>query len=130
VRLFDVGSGRELAHLRLRPPVQWLTEAGSWEGDRVVAKASAGLAVLRLEDGIELERVIRIPRAAFPLGLFEPREVDGGRVVAWGELPRRPRQAFAGLAVVECDLERLRCVRGQSLSGGVGVRLVYDPSRP
>jgi hypothetical protein len=131
VRVLDVATGEELASLVVRR-LEWLTESGSWEGDIVVATGSAGVAVFRVGDAaVTLEQILRTERGVFPAALFEPRLADRGRrIVAWGELSQQPRQTFAGVAVVECDRVELRCIRSRPLAGGVGVRLVYDPSRP
>lgn len=130
VRVLDVASGRELARRRV-PSVRWIVEAGSWRNGRVAASASAGVALFRLERGkILLEEVLRLDRV-FPTGVFEPQLDESGRhVTTWGALESEPRQAFASAAVVECDLAERRCVRGPDVSSAVGLRLVYDPSRP
>lgn len=131
VRVLDVASGRELARLRV-PGVRWIVESGSWRGERVAASASSGIALFRVGDAaVELERVLPLARRGFPAGVYEPQlDDDGRRVTAWGERESTPRQAFPGAAVVQCELEQLRCVRGPDVSTAVGVRLVYDPSRP
>ena len=130
VRVLEVGSGRELARRRV-PGVRWIVEAGSWAGARVAASASTGVALFRVEDdNILLERILRLDRR-FPTGVFEPQLDDSGRrVTAWGVLESQPRQALASAAAVECDVVERRCVRGPLVSSAVGLRLVYDPSRP
>ena len=130
VRVLDVASGRELARRRV-PGVRWIVEAGSWRNGRVVASASTGVAVFRVEDGrILLDQVVRLDRL-FPTGVFEPQlDESGRRVTAWGALESQPRQALASAAVVECDLAERRCVRGPQVSTALGPRMVYDPSRP
>lgn len=131
VRVVDVASGREVAR-RMIPAVRWIVEAGSWRGDRVAASASTGVAIFRVDQkGIVLEQQLRLARLGFPTGVFEPQlDAAGERVTAWGGLESRPRQALAGVVVVECELDARRCVHGPELSGAAGVRLVYDPSRP
>lgn len=131
VRVVDLATRAELARAEV-PDVQWLTEAGSWAGKLVVAASTGGVVVFRVGEGtIELEQAIRLDRLGFPVGLFEPQlDETGRRITAWGQLEDRPRQAFAGAAVVECDRVELRCVRGPEVSSALGPRLVYDPSRP
>lgn len=131
VRVLDVETGEERARLRV-PGVRWIVEAGSWRGGRVAASASAGIAVFGVTDTkITLQQLLRLERRGFPTGVFEPQlDEAGGRVTAWGERESRPRQALPGVAVVECDLAERRCVRGRELSSAVGLRLVYNPSRP
>jgi hypothetical protein len=131
VRVLDIGTGAERARLRV-PGVRWIVEAGSWRGGRVAASASSGIAVFGVTGAkITLQQLLRLDRKGFPTGVFEPQlDEAGGRVTAWGERESRPRQAFPGVAVVQCDLAERRCVRGRELSSAVGLRLVYDPSRP
>lgn len=133
LRVLDVARGSAVASATLRRgPIRWVVEAGSWSGDRVVAAASAGLAVFRVRPPtIALEQVVRLPVHAFPAGVYEPQvRSSGERVVAWGELPSRPREAIARAAVLECDRLRLRCAQGPPVSSAVGPHLVYNPSRP
>ncbi|MGH3130830.1 MAG: hypothetical protein ACRDNX_08440 [Gaiellaceae bacterium] len=130
VRVLDVEGGRELAR-RTVPAVRWLVEAGSWRDGHVAAGSSVGVALFRVsERGIWVEQLLRLDRVGFTTGVFEPQLDERGRVTAWGELESRPRQTFAGAAVVECDLAERRCVHGPELSSAVAPRLVYDPSRP
>lgn len=130
VRVLEVASGRELARRRVRN-VRWIVEAGSWSGTRVAASASTGVALFRVDrESILLEQVLRLDRR-FPTGVFEPQlDRSGARVTAWGVLESQPRQAFAGAAAVECDIGKRRCVQGPSVSSAVGLRLVYNASRP
>jgi hypothetical protein len=139
VRVLDVASGEEAARLtfdeaggELARLVTFLTEAGSWSGDIVVAKASPGLAVFEVRgERIVLKQILRFDASTFPLGVFEPvLDASGGRIVAWGQLERRPEQAVADAVVLECDRFTLRCRQGPPVSSGAGPRLVYDPSRP
>jgi hypothetical protein len=133
VRVLDVAGGRTVASSTLGGGgIRWLTEAGSWSGEHVVATASAGLAVFRVHPGgITLAQVLRFPRGAFPTGVLEPRlGADGERVVARGELESSPRQALPRAVVLNCDRLRLRCVQGPPVSSALGPHLVYNPSRP
>jgi hypothetical protein len=131
VRVLDIASGREIARLAV-PSVQWLTESGSWTGELVAATASSGVAVFRVgATSIALEQVLRFARAGFTVGPLEPRvEADGRRIVGWAELAPGPRQALSQAAVLDCDRSERRCAQGPPISTAVGVRLVYDPSRP
>jgi hypothetical protein len=137
VRLLDVGSGRELGRLRLdegaaRPAIRWVVEGGSWTDDLVVARSSPGVAVFRVQSGrISVDQVLEFDGARFPLGMFEPRAAaNGRRILGWAQLEQAPRQPLPDTAVLACDREARRCEQGRSLSGGLGLRLVYDPSRP
>jgi hypothetical protein len=133
VRVIDVGRGRTVASSTIRgTAIRWLTEAGSWSGETVVATASAGLAVFRVAPGrITLRQLVRFPRGALPTGVLEPRlRAAGERVVARGELEPRPREALARAVVLDCDRVRLRCVQGLPVSSALGPHLVYNPSRP
>jgi hypothetical protein len=110
---------------------RWIVESGSWVGDLVVAKASQGLIVFRIGPGsIEIDQVLRLD-GTFPLGLFEPRlDRSGRRILAWAQLEELPRQPLPDTALVRCDRLTLVCVRGEPVSAGLGLRLVYNPSRP
>jgi hypothetical protein len=110
---------------------KWIVESGSWVGDLVVAKASQGLMMFRVRSGsIEIDQVLRVG-GVFPLGLFEPRlDPSGRRILAWAQLEELPRQPIPDTALVRCDRLTLRCVRGEPVSAGLGLRLVYNPSRP
>lgn len=132
VRVLDVASGEELARFRPDPQhAPYVLESGSWEGDRVFAATTTGIAVFRVGEGtIELEQVLRVA-PTFPAGVFEPRaSADGRTVVAWGELEPQPRQAIPQAALVECDRRSLRCVRVAVSSSSAPPRPVYNPSRP
>jgi hypothetical protein len=131
VRVLDVATGRELAR-RVVTPLRWVTESGSWAGNLVVAPANAGVAVFRVgARSIALEQALRFDAAGFTVGPFEPR-VDslGRRIVGWAELASRPRQAVPQAAVLDCDRAERRCAQTAPISSAIGVRLVYDPSRP
>jgi hypothetical protein len=138
VQVVDIGGRRRTARFSFGEgaPAQargtkWIVESGSWVGDLVVAKASQGLIVFRIGPGsIEIDQVLRLG-GAFPLGLFEPRlDPSGRRILAWAQLEELPRQPLPDTALVRCDRLTLRCVRGQPVSAGLGLRLVYNPSQP
>jgi hypothetical protein len=139
VQVVDVAEGHQVSSFAFgggAPPaargIRWVVEAGSWVEDLVVAKASPGLVVFRVEPGsIRLDQILRLGSAPFPLGLFEPRlDPSGERIVAWAQLEELPRQPLPDAALVQCDRRTLQCVQGQPLSSGLGLRLVYNPSRP
>jgi hypothetical protein len=131
VRVLDVTTGREVAR-RVVTTLRWVTESGSWEGDLIAATASSGVAVFRVgAQSIALEQVLRFDRAGFAVGPFEPRVEDGGRrIVGWAELASRPRQALPQAAVLDCERGERRCTQAAPVTTAVGLRLVYDPSRP
>jgi hypothetical protein len=138
VQVVDIGERGRTARFSFgeRAPAEargtkWIVESGSWVGDLVVAKASQGLIVFRVgPGGIEIDQVLRLG-AAFPLGLFEPRlDPSGRRILAWAQLEELPRQPLPDTALVRCDRLTLLCVRGEPVSAGLGLRLVYNPSRP
>jgi hypothetical protein len=133
VRVIDVTRRQTVASSTLRgTAIRWLTDAGSWSGDNVVATASAGLAVFRVAPGrITFRQLVRFPGGAFPTGVLEPRFMAAGeRVVARGELEPRPREALARAVVLDCDRVKLRCAQGPPVSSALGPHLVYNPSRP
>jgi hypothetical protein len=131
VRVLDVASGRETASLTLDRSIRFVSEAGSWAGDLVAAKAAPGVVVFRVRPGrIAVEQVLRF-EAGFPLGVFEPQLDDSGRrIVAWAELEPEPRQPLPTAVVLECDRLSLTCRQGRPVAAVLGPRLVYDPSRP
>jgi hypothetical protein len=131
VRVLDVATGREVAR-RVVTTLRWVTESGSWAGDLVAATASSGVAVFRVgARSIGVEQVLRFDAAGFAVGPFEPRMEDGGRrIVGWAELASRPRQALPQAAVLDCERRERRCAQAAPVSTAVGLRLVYDPSRP
>ena len=138
VQVVDIQEGRRTARFSFDDSApaeargtQWIVESGSWVGDLVVAKASQGLIVFRVGSGtIEVDQVLRLD-GVFPLGLFEPRlDPSGRQIVAWAQLEGLPRQPLPDTALVQCDRLTLRCVRGEPVSAGLGLRLVYNPSRP
>lgn len=131
VHVVDVASGGELARLRVpRDRVRYVTESGSWIDDVVVAATTTGLAAFRVEKrAIRLEQVLRAG-AGFPLGLWEPRVSADERVVAWGELESRPRQAIPETVLIDCDRLTMSCVRVATGTQVTPPRPVYNPSRP
>jgi hypothetical protein len=131
VRVLDIASGREIARRAFRE-LRWLTESGAWTGDLVVATGNDGLAVFRVRRrAIALEQVLRFAPAGFPVGPFEPRLEDAGRrITGWAELESQPREALPQAAVLTCDRVARRCRHAPPVSTGVGLRLVYNPSRP
>jgi hypothetical protein len=131
VRVVDVATGREVAR-RVVTALRWVTESGSWAGNLVAASANTGVAVFRVRArSIALEQTLRFDAAGFSVGPFEPRVESGGRrIVGWAELASRPRQAVPQAAVLDCDRAARRCTQAAPVSTAVGVRLVYNPSRP
>jgi hypothetical protein len=131
VRVLDVATGGEVAR-RVVKTLRWVTESGSWAGNFVAAPASAGVAVFRVgARSIALEQALRFDTAGFAVGPFEPHvESAGRRIVGWAELASRPRQALPQATVLDCDRVARRCTQAAPVSTAVGVRLVYDPSRP
>jgi hypothetical protein len=90
------------------------------------------VAVFRIgARSIGVEQVLRFETAGFAVGPFEPRVEDGGRrIVGWAELASRPRQALPQAAVLDCERGERRCTQAAPVTTAVGLRLVYDPSRP
>jgi len=132
VRVLDVASGGEVARLHVdRRAAAYVVESGSWMGERVFATSPTGIVVFRVAaTGIAVERVLRTEHQ-FPGGVGETRAVgEGGRVVALGELPSQPREAIPRAALVECDVEKFRCVRVAVASSAAPPRPIYNPSRP
>jgi hypothetical protein len=131
VHVLDIASGREVARRAIRR-LRWLNESGAWTGDLVAATASDGVAVFRVgRRAIALEQVLRFGPAGFRAGPFEPRFEDAGRrIIGWAELESQPREALPQAAVLTCDRIARRCRQASPVSTGVGLRLVYDPSRP
>jgi hypothetical protein len=132
VRVVSVATGRTAAALDLTtvdPTVGAVGYAGDWEGDRVVASSSSGLAVFRVEHGkIVLEDTLRVAAAS----VAEPRFAgDSGRhVMAWTSVRR-------GGVFLDCDFELRACSRAMPLPDARGVhgfpawrRPLYNPSRP
>jgi hypothetical protein len=132
VRVVSVEQGAEEAQLRLGDGSRWITESGSWAGSLVTAKADAGLVVLRVgASRIGVEQVLRIDRAAYPLGVFEP-QADAGeeRIVAWAQRAQEPRSPLPRATVLSCHRLELRCVEGADVATAGELRFIIDPSRP
>jgi hypothetical protein len=131
VRILDIGSTAILARLdltRIDPGVGVVGYSGDWEGDRVVASSSSGLALFQVDPKtIRLERSIRVA----PPELSEPRFADGNRhVIAWASTPQ-------GGVLVDCERSSGQCERFRPLPHARGVhgfpvwrRNLYNPSRP
>jgi hypothetical protein len=135
VRVLDVGTGREQAGLDVTttsPGLRWVGYSGSWARDHVVAPASAGLAVFRVDSSsIELEQALSLDQGDFPAGAQEPRFVGGSdeRVVATADVP--PKEGFGGLSFfLDCDRVARTCDRSAPTPATEWPRLVTNPSRP
>ena len=129
VRVLDIATGSELSWLDVTtatPPLAWLAYSGSWVGDHIVAPASAGLAVLHVGSGsLELEQVLSLDHAQFPVGVQEPRFVDaaGNEVAATADIP--PAEGSAGVSfLLLCDRVTRTCVRGEPAPAREWLRLV------
>jgi hypothetical protein len=132
VRVVSVAQGAEEARLRLSDGAQWITESGSWAGSLVTAKADPGLVVLRVgASQIAVEQVLRIDRAAYPLGVFEPQaDAREERIVGWAQRAQEPRSPLPSATVLSCDRLELRCIEGADVAAAGELRFVIDPSRP
>jgi hypothetical protein len=132
VRVVSVATGQTAAALDLTtvdPAVGTVGYAGDWEGNRVVASSSSGLAAFRVERGsIVLENTLRVAAAS----VAEPRFVGDSsrRVMAWTSVRR-------GGVLLDCDFELRACSRTMPLPDARGVhgfpawrRPLYNPSRP
>jgi hypothetical protein len=117
VRVLDVATGRELAWLDVTtatPALRWVSYSGSWAGDHIVTPASAGLAVFHTgPSSLELEQVLSLDRAQFPVGVQQPRfaDDDGNDISATVDIP----PSASGGAVsffIECDRITRSCERG------------------
>ena len=135
VRILDLADGSEAAQLDLSQaatPLEWVAYSGSWDGDRIVAPASAGLAVFRVDgDNVALEQVLSLDRDEFPAGVQEPRFADsaGNEILATVDLPPRgsePAETF----FLDCDRTTRTCSRGEAAPARDWLRLVDNPSRP
>jgi len=129
VRVLDVATGSEQAWLDLTtatPPLAWLAYSGSWVGDHIVAPASAGLAVLHVGSrSLELEQVLSLDHAHFPVGVQEPRFVDaaGNEIAAAADIP--PAKGNAGVSfLLQCDRVARTCARGEPAPARDWLRLV------
>jgi hypothetical protein len=131
VRVLDVATGSELSWLDVTtatPPLTWLAYSGSWVGDHIVAPASAGLAVLHAGSrSLELEQVLSLDHAEFPVGVQEPRFVDhaGNEIAASADIP--PAKGGAGVSfLLQCDRIARTCERGEPAPAKDWLRLVDD----
>jgi hypothetical protein len=139
VRLLDVATGSPTARLSLgdsastdsAEPTTFVV-GGSWVGDHVVGATNLGLLVFEVKPRrIALEQTINVDLTHFPVGLQEPRfDPSGRRILAWGELVAKPRQALAEAALLDCDRLTLRCRQGPPSGGLQAPRVLYNPSRP
>lgn len=131
VRLLDVAGGRELAWLDVTtatPSLAWVGYSGSWVGEHVVAPATPGLAVFRVTaDAIELEQVLSLDRAQFPVGVQEPRFLDeeASEIAATADVP--PENGGAGVSFfLRCDRITRTCERGAPAPATEWLRLVDE----
>ena len=129
VRVLELASGRELAWLDVTtatPPLRWVGYSGSWVGEHVVAPASAGLAVFRVDaESLELEQVLGLDHAEFPAGVQEPRFDDetANEIVATADVP--PAAGRAGVSFfLQCDRIARTCERGEPAPAKEWLRLV------
>jgi hypothetical protein len=129
VRVLDIATGSELSWLDVTtatPPVAWLAYSGSWVGDHIVAPASPGLAVLHVGSrSLELEQVLSLDHAQFPVGVQAPRFVDaaGNEIAAAADIP--PDKANGGVSfLLLCDRVARSCERGESAPAREWLRLV------
>src|SRR6266513_6266723 len=118
VRVLDVATGRELSWLDVTtatPPLAWIAYSGSWVGDHIVAPASAGLAVFHVASrSLEVEQVLSLDHAQFPVGVQEPRFVDGdgNQIAASADIP--PAKGGSGVSfLLQCDRITRTCERGE-----------------
>jgi hypothetical protein len=129
VRVLAVATGSELAWLDVTtatPPLAWLSYSGSWVGDHIVTPASAGLAVLHLGSGsLELEQVLSLDHAQFPVGVQQPRFVDedGNEIAASADIPPSNGNAAVSFLLV-CDRVVRSCERGESAPAKEWLRFV------
>jgi DNA-binding beta-propeller fold protein YncE len=131
VRVLDVATGRELSWLDVTtttPALTWVAYSGSWVGDHVVAPASAGLVVFHVgSDSLELEQVLSLDRAQFPVGVQEPRFVDnaGNAIAALADIP--PAGGGTGESFfLQCDRIARSCERGAVAPASDWLRPVAD----
>jgi hypothetical protein len=129
VRVLDIATGSELSWLDVTtaaPPLAWLAYSGSWVGDHIVAPASSGLAVLHVGSGsLELEQVLSLDHAQFPVGVQEPRFVDaaGNEIAAAADIP--PAKGSGGVSfLLLCDRVTRTCGRGKPAPAREWLRLV------
>lgn len=117
-RVLDVATGGELAWLDVTtatPSVAWLGYSGSWVGDHIVAPASPGLAVLHVGSrSLELEQVLSLDHAQFPVGVQEPRfvDTDGNEIAASADIPPTNGSPAVSFLLV-CDRIARSCEHGE-----------------
>ena len=130
-RVLDIATGSELSWLDVTTattPLAWLAYSGSWVGDHIVAPASAGLAVLHVASrSLEVEQVLSLDHAQFPVGVQEPRFVDGdgNQIAASADIP--PAKGGSGVSfLLQCDRITRTCERGEPAPAKDWLRLVDD----
>jgi len=129
--VLDVATGGELSWIDVTtstPALRWVAYSGSWVGDHLVAPASAGLAVFQVGSrSLELEQVLGLDRAQFPVGVQEPRFVDGaGNVIAaTAEVPPTGMSAAVSFQL-ECDRIARTCERGDAAPASDWLRPVPE----
>ena len=135
IRLLRVADGSEVASMPIsdaRDPVSGeplLSVYGpaDWRADRAVLPSETGLLVLRIDDGLRVEQVLRLDAATLPDGsVLEPRFADDRRVVAWGGLPETRPNVQA--VQYSCDRFALTCTRSAPVAPANAPRPVYDLS--
>jgi hypothetical protein len=130
VRVLDIATGSELSWLDVTtatPPLTWLAYSGSWVGDHIVAPASAGLAVLHVAPHLlELEQVLSLDHAQFPVGVQEPRFVDaaGNQIAASADVPPAKGGTGGVSFLLQCDRVTRACERGEPAPAKDWLRLV------
>ena len=135
VRILGIADGSEHGWLDVTtssPALSWVGYSGAWIGDRIVAPASAGLAVLRASGNtLELEQVLSLDQAQFPAGVQEPRFADGAgnEIVATADVPPKA-DAPAVSFFLRCDRITRSCEQGEPAPAHGWQRLVDNPSRP
>ena len=90
------------------------------------------MVVLRVGDSrIGVEQMLRIDRAAYPLGVFEPQLGAGGqRIVAWAQRAKEPRSPLPSAPLLSCQRLELRCIEGADVAAAGELRFIIDPRRP
>lgn len=117
VHVLNVADGSEAARYSLREVASAVGErrislsyAGSWVGNRVVARGSMGLVVFNVQDeSIALDRVLKVDRELFPLGVSEPRLVDGGKRIVGRTVAGNPEAGPSTNMILDCETASARC---------------------
>src|SRR5919201_2710200 len=137
VRLIAVADGREEALLDLaeivdpttRAPVEDVVGIGSCRGERVVAAASTGLVIFRVDGRhLSVEQVLHVDSATKPGGGFYEPQLTGDdehTVVTWADIPASGGRESAQFV---CDRYALRCDKSAPVPSSQAPRPVYDPS--